>query len=151
LRQTQNITQGSGYHNANNAIDTFVNETADAFTNLATATASDRQIFDDLTATNKEITKHLATKDTEIAQLKAKVQDLQRNQNPRDTRNRSSCEKCDNTTRRYNNSNYCWTYGQYISLNHTSQSCMFLSDGHQRNATKANTKGGSDSNEARVM
>jgi hypothetical protein len=79
LCQRQNTTQGSGYHNANNAIDSFVNETPYAFANLATATASDRQMLADLTATNKEITKHLATKDTEIKELKAKIQELQRN------------------------------------------------------------------------
>jgi hypothetical protein len=35
LRQTQNTTQGSGYHNANTTMDSFVNETADASANLA--------------------------------------------------------------------------------------------------------------------
>jgi hypothetical protein len=151
LRRTQNTTQGSGYHNANNAMDSFVNNTADAFANLATATASDRQMLADLTTTNKEITKQLAAKDTEIAQLKAKVQDLQRNRNPRDTIYRGSRgENRDTATRRFSNSNYCWTHGHDIAISHTSQSCLYPGDGHQRDATKSNTKGGSKSGKPRV-
>jgi hypothetical protein len=49
-------------------MESFVNETANTFANLATATASDRQMLADLTAINKELTKQLAVKDyTEIA------------------------------------------------------------------------------------
>jgi hypothetical protein len=151
LRLTQNTTQGAGYHNANNAMDSFVNDTAEAFANLATATASDRQMLADLTTTNKEITKQLATKDAEITQLKAKIQDLQRNRNPRDSRNRGSRDdRRDTTTRRYNNSNYCWTHGHDIAPNHTSHSCQYPGDGHQRFANKTDTKGGSDSGKSRV-
>jgi hypothetical protein len=138
LRQTQNTTQGSGYHNANNAMDSFVNDTADVFANLATATASDRQMLAHLTTTNKEITKQLAAKDTKIAQLKAKVQDLQRNRNLRETRYRGSRgENRDTTTRCFINLNYCWTHGHDITIIHTSQSCLYPDNGHQRDATKA--------------
>ena len=60
LRLSQQTTQGAGFHSANNAMDSFVNDTADAFANLATATASDRQLMADLAATNKALTKQLA-------------------------------------------------------------------------------------------
>jgi hypothetical protein len=76
LRQTQNTRQGSGCHNANNAVDLFVKETADAFTNLTTATASYCQMLANVKATNKEITKPLAIKETEIKVLEAKTQEL---------------------------------------------------------------------------
>ena len=54
-RSTQGTTQTAGYHGANNAMDSFVNDTADAFANLVTATASDRQMLADLTTSNKEL------------------------------------------------------------------------------------------------
>jgi hypothetical protein len=50
-------------------MDLFLKEMVDAFANLATATASDRQMMADLTATNKELTQQLAAKDIEIAML----------------------------------------------------------------------------------
>jgi hypothetical protein len=67
----QSTAQGVGYHNANNTMDSFVNETTDAFTNLVTTTASDCQMLADLTTANKELAAHLATKYNEITQLRA--------------------------------------------------------------------------------
>jgi hypothetical protein len=74
-RLLQGTTQTAGYHGANNAMHSFVTDTADAFANLATATASDRQMLTDLTATNKELTQLMAKKDTEISSLKKKLQE----------------------------------------------------------------------------
>jgi hypothetical protein len=121
------------------------------FVNLATATASDRQMLSDLTATNKEFTKHLATKDTEIKDLKAKIQELQCNGPSCNTRNRDSHENNrGSTTPWFNNLNYCLTHGHNISINHTSQGCIYPGNGHQRNATKTNTKGGSKASKSRA-
>jgi hypothetical protein len=73
-RLAQGTTQMGGYNGANNAmLDSFVNNTADAFTNLATATASDHQMMSDLTTTNKDLTQLMAKKDTEINTLKSKL------------------------------------------------------------------------------
>jgi hypothetical protein len=59
------------------------------------------------------------------------------------TRNLASHgENRDTTMRRYNNSNYCWTHGHDIAITHTNQSCLYPSNG--RDATKSNTKGGSE-------
>jgi hypothetical protein len=60
LRLAQGTTQDGGYHGTNNAMDSFITETADALANLATATASDRQMLADLMASNKELTKQIA-------------------------------------------------------------------------------------------
>jgi hypothetical protein len=148
LRITQNTTQGAGFHNANNAMDSFVNDTADAFANLATATASDRQMLADLTATNNALTVHLATKDTEIGKLKARIQDLQRNNRGNRTGGRGG--DTTSTTRKFNNTNYCWSHGWDVSIQHTSQSCLYAHDGHKRDATRSNTMGGSDVNKEKV-
>ena len=42
------------------------------------------------------------------------------------------------------NKNYCWTHGWRVTKEHTSQTCKFPAAGHQRQATRANTMGGSD-------
>jgi hypothetical protein len=57
LRLAQGTTQEGEYHGANNDMDSFVTETADVFASLATASASDRQMLADLTASNKELIK----------------------------------------------------------------------------------------------
>jgi hypothetical protein len=63
-RLAQGTTQTEGYYGANNAMDFFVNDTAYAFANLATAMASKRQMHANLTATNKALTQLMAKKDT---------------------------------------------------------------------------------------
>ena len=148
-RLTQGTTQTAGYYGANNAMDSFVNDTADAFANLATATASDRQMLSDLTASNKALTELIARKDTEIGNLKKKINGRtgtgNANRNPNNNHNNR-----DSTKRRYDNTNYCWTHGYDIHNTHTSQSCNFPRDGHQRDATRTNTKGGSTDNKDKV-
>jgi hypothetical protein len=71
LHLSQQTTQGAGFHTANQAMKSFVTETADAFANLATTTATDCQLMADLVATNKALTKQLAEKDSIIAQLQS--------------------------------------------------------------------------------
>jgi phage shock protein A len=85
-------------------MDSFVNETADAFANLATATASHRQMLANLTTADKELTTHLTTKDTKIAQLQAKIQELQRN-NQYSRPGRTGGKDDSGNTRKFNNTN----------------------------------------------
>ena len=42
-----------------------------------------------------------------------------------------------------NNDNYCWSHGYQVGKEHTSETCTKPREGHQRNATLANTMGGS--------
>jgi hypothetical protein len=131
---TQWTTQEGGYHSANNVMDSFVNETADAFANLATATALDCQMFDDLTAINKELTKQLAAKDHELV-----------------TAHSNNCNN-DRSRRCYNNANYCWTHGYDVARNHTSQTCRFPREGHQQcDVNRENIMISNVSNKAKVM
>jgi hypothetical protein len=159
LRLAQGTTQEGGYHGANNAMDSFVNNTADAFANLATATASDRQMLADLTASNKKLTEQLAAKDIEIASLRNTGRGSNRvpdrsNDRPNDrnqTYNRASDRDQNDDRRRWNNKNYCWTHGYDVARTHTSQSCRWTNDGHQRDATRTNPMNGSLANKAKVM
>jgi hypothetical protein len=43
--------------------------------------------------------------------------------------------------------NYCWTHGWRVHTNHTSASCKKKRRGHNKDATRADTKGGSNKNQ----
>jgi hypothetical protein len=73
FRLSQATTQTNGFHSANNAMDSFVTDTADAFANLATATASDRKLMADLAASNQTLLAQLASKDNDISKLQAQL------------------------------------------------------------------------------
>jgi hypothetical protein len=51
----QHIREGGRYQKANNALESFVNDTAEAFANLATAAAAHRDVVLCLTNTNTEL------------------------------------------------------------------------------------------------
>ncbi len=138
----QHTTQGGGFHQANNAMDAFVTDTAEAFANLATAAASDRDVLRTLTNTNNDLLKQLAAKDTELSQLRAQLSKGtphahvpsggDENRPPRDP-----------NKKRFQNQNYCWSHGYDVHPTHNSSSCNFPRDGHKKEATKANNMGGS--------
>ena len=48
-----------------------------------------------------------------------------------------------NPYRVYENQNYCWTHGHHVEDDHTSATCTMPKPGHQFQATKTNTMGGS--------
>jgi hypothetical protein len=139
LQQIQATSQGSGYHGANSAQDSFATETADAFANLATATASDHQMLAELSATSTTLPTQLATKDAELSQL----------QNSRPARstgqlqNRSTnpSNHSANPTCLPPNLNYCWTQGYQVGCQHDSSNCMQRNEGHKAEATRADTMG----------
>jgi hypothetical protein len=62
LRQVQATTQGAGYHGTNTSVESFAHETANAFANLATATAAaaDWHILAERTSANTTLTSQLA-------------------------------------------------------------------------------------------
>jgi hypothetical protein len=147
LRLSQQTTQGAGFHRANNAMDSFVTDTADAFANLATATASNRQLMADLAAINKALTKQLADKDVIIARLRG-TNNTERPNNTHDRiRNRAREPQ---TQRRYHNDNYCWSHGYDVHSSHTGLTCRWPKDGHKTEATRTNPMGGSDLNKSLI-
>jgi len=42
--------------------------------------------------------------------------------------------------------NYCWTHGHWVSKGHISETCTKKAEGHNNDATAADTKGGSENN-----
>jgi hypothetical protein len=148
-RLNQDTAQGAGYHGANSAMDSFVNDTAKAFANLATATSCDRQMLSDLSTTNKDLTQQVSCKDAEIAKLHSRLRELE-NGNGRDNNSsrRPARAPHDPTKRKYHNDNYCWTHGYDIHPTHSSANCNFQADGHKKEATRTNTMNGSTANKA---
>jgi hypothetical protein len=74
LREDQTTGQDHSYHQnltANNTMELFTTETAEAFANLDNATASDRSMMADLMATNKTLLEQLAALTHEVANLRA--------------------------------------------------------------------------------
>jgi hypothetical protein len=140
FRLSQATTQTKGFHGANNTIDSFVTDTAVAFANLATVTASDRKLMVDLAASNQTLLAQLSSKDRDISKLQAQLA----------TRNTRSSSSRDGSSRprprRYHNTNYCWTHGWDVHESHTSSTCNHQADGHKTSATRSSTTGGTDSN-----
>jgi hypothetical protein len=111
-----------------------MNETAEAISQLATATASDWGTVAMLTTTNAKLATQLEAAHDLIAQLKSKIVTLKINiklvwQGQRPTR----------TT---NNDSYCWSHGYQVAKSHTSATCNVRKTGHQETATKVGTTGG---------
>jgi hypothetical protein len=114
-------------------MDSFVSDTADAFANLATATASDRKLI-----------AQLASKDTDITKLKTQLETC----NTRTLAHRDGPARP--RPRRYNNTNYCWTHGWDVHESHTSLTCNCQATGHKTSATRSSTMGGTDANKNKV-
>jgi hypothetical protein len=111
-----------------------MNDTAEAITQLATATASDRSTMTTLTTTNAKLATHLeaanaliAQLKNEIARLKNKIRPMWQGQRPIRTTNTDS---------------YCWSYGSQVAKSHTSATCNMKKSGYQDAAIKSNTMGG---------
>ena len=166
LNNMRNTTQTAGFHQAHNAMamETFANETAEAFANLATATSADREMLRSLQATNQNLIQQLTVQTAELTQLRQQVQQFQaglsnrtnnsnRGRNNRTTNNVTppASTPTNPTQKRYANTNYCWTHGFDIDGRHDSNSCKNPAPGHQRAATKSNTMNGSDKGKDRVM
>jgi hypothetical protein len=103
--------------------------TIGAFSNLASATATDRGVVATLTEANLRLEKQLEDRSNELKEIKALLKKEraerkgQRNFNP-------------------SQENYFFTHGYKVANSHTSLSCNYLRHGHKREATKADNMGG---------
>jgi hypothetical protein len=126
----------SGYCNAavlQPADEDLSRAAIDAFSNLTTATAVDRGIASTLTEANSRLTKQLEDSSQILKELRAL---LKKERNGRSSRKIFAPP----------NDNYCWTRGYKISINHTSENCLYPKTRHKREANKDNNLGGSHAN-----
>jgi hypothetical protein len=127
----------SGYHSANAAVggnqDQMAEVTIGALANLATATAADRVVVATLTEANARLARQLEDNSNELRELKALIKKERIKRRGQHSFNPSPKK-------------YCWTHGYKVSNTHTSLSCNFPNHGHKREATRADTRGGSQAN-----
>jgi activator of HSP90 ATPase len=103
----------SGYHAANAAVgkteDQMEEATIDALANLATATATDRDVVAALTEANSRLAKQLEDRSNELKDIKALLKNERADRKGQRTFNPSP-------------ENYCWTHGYKVANSHTSLS-----------------------------
>ena len=111
-----------------------------ALANLATATAADRQAVTTLTATNAQLTAELAKVTSTIATLRHKLAALPtgRLRTPATPPNPNS-----NVRAIWDSNGYCWTHEYRVSTAHTGSTCNNCAPGHNKEANRSNTMGGS--------
>jgi hypothetical protein len=127
----------SGYHAANAAMGQTEYQMAEAMigalANLATSTATDRGVVATLTEDNARLANHLEDNASELWELKALLK-------------KESYERIGQRTFNPSPNNYCWTHSYKVVNTHTSLSCNFPKQGHNREATSADNMGGSQAN-----
>jgi hypothetical protein len=127
----------SGYHAANAAVikteDKMAEAIIGALANLATVTANDRGVVATLTESNARLAKQLEDNTSELQDLKALL-------------NKERTERRGQHTLNPYPNNYCWNHGYKVVNTHTSLSCNFPKQGHNREATRADNMGGSQAN-----
>ena len=130
--------------------------------NLATSAAADRELLTKLATTVANINDHIhhlnkppiasvtnsdATNATALSSNTSSVTDLQQQVADLKRENDQLHQKQPRRPRtRRDNGNYCWTHGYLVGNKHTSATCQNKAPGHQDNATRANTMGGSEAN-----
>jgi predicted RNase H-like nuclease (RuvC/YqgF family) len=114
--------------------DDSIQDTVDAITQLATATASYRGTVATLTTTNAKLETQLEAAHALIAQLKNEIVTLKNKIKPAWQGQRPI-----KTTK---NDSYCWSHGYQVAKSHTSATCNMKKSGHQDAANKNNTMGG---------
>jgi hypothetical protein len=138
FRLTNQTAQHSGFHSVNMMIEQSrpesMNETAEAFAQLATATDSDRSTVAKLTTTNAKLASQLEADNALIAQLKNEIATLKNNIKP--------AWQGQRPIRTTNNDSYCWSHGYQVAKSHMSATCNMKKSGHQDAAIKSNTMGG---------
>jgi predicted RNase H-like nuclease (RuvC/YqgF family) len=109
-------------------------DTTDAITQLATATASDRGTVATLTTKNTKLATQIEASQSLIAQLKNEIATLKNKIKP--------AWQVQRPVKTTNNDRYRWSHGYQVAISHTSATCNMKKIGHQDAAIKGNTVGG---------
>jgi hypothetical protein len=125
------------YHSANadvgQAEDQMAEATIGALSNLVTANTADWGVVEALTQANARLVKQLEDNSNELRELKALTKKVRTEKRGQRSFNPSP-------------SNYCWTHGYKAGNTHTSLTCKLPKPGHKKEATRADTVGGSQAN-----
>jgi hypothetical protein len=134
---TNQTAQQSGFHSANMMIERgreeTMQDTADAITQLATSTASDRGTVAALTTTNAKLAMQLKAAQAQIAQLKDDIAALKHKIKP--------AWQGQRPIKMTNNDSYCRLHGYQVAKSHTSATCNMKKSGHKDAVNKTNPMG----------
>jgi hypothetical protein len=114
--------------------DEWMQNTADAIAQLATATASYRGTVETLNTTNVKLATQLEAAHKLIAQLKNEIATLKNRIKPSWQGQRP--------VKTTNIDSYCWLHGYQVAESHMSATCNMKNRGHQYVVTKGSTMGG---------
>lgn len=135
LMQRQDITaQAKGFQASN-----VMTEVSAALDHLATAATADRNAIEALIQSNKTLTATNKLFATQLSAIKTSL-----NQIRTDMKNMSGQPK---SRIPLDPNGYCWSCGFKVGIRHNSRNCRFPKEGHQVEATRTNTMGGSRKNE----
>jgi hypothetical protein len=112
-----------------------------AFANCATATAVYRNVVAQLTEASSRLARQLDDNATSLKEVKALLK--------KERAERASGGNTDSPPHLSfipSSNNYCWSHRNKVARTHTSQTCMYPKEGHQRESTKINNLGGSQVN-----
>ena len=139
----------SGIHLRNNAPGAQANQAANflgsidhALDSLASAATNDKAVLEQLVTTNSSLT-------TSNSQLANQIKSLQAQLAAKKGQvgGGGGGGNRDATTKRGPDpAGYCWSHGFRVGFGHNSSTCEHPKEGHQTNATRQNTKGGSSAN-----
>jgi hypothetical protein len=125
------------YHSVNADIghteDQMAEATIGALANLAKATTADRGVATALTQANANLVKQLKDNSNELRELKALIKNERTEKRGQRSFNPSP-------------SNYFWTHGYKVGSTHMSLTCKLPRQGHKKEATRADSMGGSQAN-----
>lgn len=150
-------TKAAGFHTAN--VVQLDDETRSMLANMAT---EDNATIVNLQSANSELQNKFDEQNKLLMALSAKISTLDSHSNSNsghEHSKRTHHQHSSNNNKRYKgdnnysrqparfaNTNYCWTHGYRIADSHTSATCHARADGHQAEATRQNTMGGSSAN-----
>jgi phage shock protein A len=107
--------------------DDLAEQALGAFANLATATAVDRNVVAQLTESDSRLAKQLEDNATSLKEVDALLK--------KERAERASGVNSERTPRRSftpSSDNYFWSHGYKVTRIHTSQTCIYPKEGHQR-------------------
>jgi hypothetical protein len=160
-QQRLNVTQ-SNFHSANQAVE-LTADISTALDNLAMAATTDRDIVAQLTQANQALTAANRALTSQLQQAlntnAVLANNLQARQQPTapttqpppntpttNNHQRPGRQPFDRTAwvANLNPQGYCWSHGYRVQNGHNSATCKGKLQGHQDNATRTDTKGGSN-------
>ena len=120
----------------------FLGSIDNALDNLASAATNDKAVLEQLVTTNSSLTTSNSLLANQIKSLQAQLA-AKKGQ----VGGGGGGGSRDATTKKGPDpAGYCWSHGWRVGFGHNSSTCEHPKEGHQTNATRQNTKGGSSAN-----